>query len=158
MKRSVLPLVLFFAVLIAASVASADTFQTLDAPFTTQGTSAYGVYGNNVVGLAYASSAGGGGGGFLYNGTSYTLLNDPSATNGTVAAGIDGANIVGYYSPGVQIDGFLYNGATWTTLQDPLAAQGTFPSGISGANMGGFTRTRPRSTTAFFTTAWVTRR
>jgi hypothetical protein len=64
LNRSVLRLgvlsAVLIAVLIAASVASAGTFTTLDAPFATQGTAAYGISGNNIVGLAFGTQHGNG--------------------------------------------------------------------------------------------------
>ena len=75
------------------------TYTTLNNPLASpdgkiNGTRAYGISGNNIVG-AYLDSSGQQNG-FLYDGTSYTTLDDPLGTNGTYAQGISGNLIVGY--------------------------------------------------------------
>ncbi len=105
-------------------------------PLGVNGTAAYGIDGNNIVGSYTTSSYNTYG--FLYNGSTYTTLSDPLAVHGTVAWGISGNNIVGYYYDSSYIaHGFLYNGSTYTTLNDPLGVQGTAAYGIDGNNIVG---------------------
>ena len=103
------------------------------------GNYAYGISGNNTVGLYYWNAAVNGVNGysgFLYNGSTYTTLSDPLSVS-TSAQGIDGNNIVGYYTDSSSKNyGFLYNGSTYTTLSDPLGTK-TYGYGISGNNIVG---------------------
>jgi hypothetical protein len=105
-------------------------------PLGVNGTAAFGISGNNIVGVYLDSS--GNNNGFLYNGSTWTTLDDPLGVNGTQVLGIDGNNIVGYYidSSG-NMNGFLYNGSTYTTVDDPLGVY-TLPFGISGNNIVGY--------------------
>ena len=118
-----------------------STFAPIKAPAT-------GIDGNNIVGFGTSDT---GNVGFLYNGSTYTILNDPLATNGfglsqgTFAQGISGDNVVGYYFDASKVaHGFVYNMATnsYTTLDDPKAGtdsgDGTFAEGISGNNIVGY--------------------
>ena len=136
------------AIAVSASPVAAATFTTLDDPLASpdgkiNGTRAYGISGNNIVG-AYLDSSGQQNG-FLYDGTTYATLDAPLGTNGTYAQGISGSCIVGYYEDSSDLDhGFLYNGSTstYTTLDDPLASpdgkvNGTRAYGISGSNIVG---------------------
>jgi hypothetical protein len=94
-----------------------STYTTLINPLSIQntiqgpvpnGNYAYGISGNNTVGLYYPVAGGGGFSGFLYNGSTYTTLNDPSGNGGTYAFGISGNNIVGvYYDSSGNANGFL---------------------------------------------------
>jgi hypothetical protein len=82
---------------------------TLDAPLGTQGTSAQGIEGNNIVGFYTDSS--GTDHGFLYDNESgewTTTLDDPSAGPlGTTAIEVFGNNVVGSYTaPSGVIHGF----------------------------------------------------
>jgi len=103
------------------------------------GNYAYGISGNNTVGLYYWNApvnGVNGYSGFLYNGSTYTTLSDPLSVS-TSAQGIDGNNIVGYYNDSSFNNyGFLYNGSTYTTLADPLGTK-TYAYGISGNNIVG---------------------
>jgi len=74
-----------------------STYTTLDVPGA-NGTYAYGIDGNNIVGTWYYGEPHG----FLYNITSqaYTTLDAPDADNHTEVWGIDGNNIVGWYLTG----------------------------------------------------------
>ena len=78
-------------------------------PSATGGPYANGISGNDIVGQLYD------GGqypvGFLYDGTTYTLLNDPVAAEGSYASGISDGNIVGtYYDINGDPNGFLAEG------------------------------------------------
>lgn len=93
-------------------------FTTLDDPLGTNGTYAYGISGNDVVGFYQPS--GGPLSGFLYDGSTYTTLSDPLGTT-TAALGISGNTVVGFYSvnQGLVLGyGFTYNTSTqtYTTL------------------------------------------
>ena len=126
-----------------------STYTTLTDPLSVQSTMhgpvpngnyAYGISGNNTVGLYYWNApvnGVNGYSGFLYNGSTYTTLSDPLSVS-TSAQGIDGNNIVGYYNDSSFNNyGFLYNGSTYTTLADPLGVYGTVAQGISGNNIVG---------------------
>ena len=114
-----------------------STYTTLADPLGTK-TYAYGISGNNIVGLYMDSSFNHYG--FLYNigaGT-YTTLADPLGVYGTVAQGISGNNIVGtYFDSTGMAHGFLYNGSTYTTVDDPLGVKGTEVLGVDGNNVVG---------------------
>jgi hypothetical protein len=125
------------------------SFQTIDAPgaYSPQfyGTNANSVSGGNVVGYYYDSNFNAHG--FIFNGTTYTILDDPNAAeihgSGTAATGISDGNIVGWYlgngnSPPQQ--GFLYNLATssYSTLNDPAGVFGTVLMGVSDGNIVGW--------------------
>jgi len=125
-----------------------STYTTLTDPLSVQSTMhgpvpngnyAYGISGNNTVGLYYWNApvnGVNGYSGFLYNGSTYTTLSDPLSVS-TSAQGIDGNNIVGYYNDSSFNNyGFLYNGSTYTTLADPLGTK-TYAYGISGNNIVG---------------------
>jgi hypothetical protein len=91
-------------------------------------TEAYGIDGNNIVGVSTL-------GAFLYDGSTWTILDMPNVGSET-AYGIYGSNIVGCYFAGSTWHGFLYNGSNWTTL-DMLGADGTIAYGIDGNNIVG---------------------
>jgi hypothetical protein len=103
-------------------------------PFAVNGTQAYGISGNNVVGTYTDSSNVLHG--FLFNGSSYETIDDPLRVGGTVATGIFGSTIVGYYVDAAAYrHGFMYNGSSFTTVNAPQAAAngtGTQIWGISG--------------------------
>jgi len=128
-----------------------STYTTLTDPLSVQSTMhgpvpngnyAYGISGNNTVGLYYWNApvnGVNGYSGFLYNGSTYTTLADPLGTK-TYAYGISGNNIVGLYmDSSFNHYGFLYNigAGTYTTLADPLGVYGTVAQGISGNNIVG---------------------
>ena len=126
-----------------------STYTTLTDPLSVQSTMhgpvpngnyAYGISGNNTVGLYYWNApvnGVNGYSGFLYNGSTYTTLSDPLSIS-TSAQGIDGNNIVGYYQDSSFNNyGFLYNGSTYTTVDDPLGVKGTEVLGVDGNNVVG---------------------
>jgi len=86
-----------------------QVYRTLSVPGSVL-TVAAGIDGNNIVGW-YGSGA------FLYDGSSYTLLNAPpgSVAGQFVAYGISGNNIVGYYEP----VGNGYQGYLATPIPEP---------------------------------------
>jgi len=89
-----------------------------------------GIDGDNIVGEYHGPM--GFPRGFLFDGTTWTILNMPGAT-GTSAYGIDGGNIVGQYD---GTHGFLYNDTTWTILDMP-GADRTWAYSIDGENIVG---------------------
>ena len=117
--------------LVATHARAQYNFIPIDDPSATEGTTPFGIDGNNIVGNYQNSS---GIFGFLYNGSSYTTLTFPSSLD-TIASGISGNNIVGYYNQ----NGFIYNisTASFTTLNNPAGANGITPGGISGNNIVG---------------------
>ena len=129
-----------------------STFTSLTDPlagsnhkYTIQGTAAYGISGNSIVGdYIDANDVYHG---FIYNieTQAFTTLDDPSAAGsfGTVATGISGNNIVGIYYVSLGGDesamhGFLYDGSAWTTIDDPNAVGATYVTGISGNTIVGY--------------------
>jgi hypothetical protein len=123
-------------------VFNGSTYSQIDDPlaggttvaFEVNGTQAYGISGNNVVGTYTDSSNVLHG--FLFNGSSYQTIDDPQGVGGTVATGVFGNTIVGYYMDASSYrHGFIYNGSSFTTLNAPQAAAsgtGTQIWGISG--------------------------
>jgi len=97
--------------------------------------------------------------GFLYDGSSWTILDASNAPVLPVSfvvkvQGISGTNIVGYGydSSGVAQNvpvGFLYDPDTWTTLKVPGAA-GTFAEGVAGVNVVGYYQDTSGFTHGFF--------
>ena len=114
------------AALIAAGITAQAqyTYTTLDDPSGHH--MAQGISGTNIVGY-YLGHQRQHFHGFLYNGSTWTMLDDPLADSGfaigTEALGISGTNIVGFYQDINGIShGFLHNGilkSNWTTLDDP---------------------------------------
>jgi hypothetical protein len=83
---------------------STNTYTTLDDPLATNGTTAYGIDGSNIVG----EYIGGNNSyeGFLYNGSTYTTFDDSLAVD-TTLTDISGNNVVGYISGGgIGTEGF----------------------------------------------------
>ena len=97
-----------------------DPLEGMPSQSVSGGTTPFGISGNNVVGTF--DDASNNQHGFLYNGSTWTLLDDPSSNNpsgGTIATGISGNLISGdYYTNGADAHGFLYNtvSKTWQTL------------------------------------------
>src|SRR6266404_4769408 len=87
------------------------TYTTIDDPFGTVGTQAYGINSAGQIVGYYADSLQNEHG-FLYSGGTYTTLDDPSASGRTVATGINGkGQIVGYYTDSSpQNHGFFLSG------------------------------------------------
>ena len=119
-----------------------STYTTLDVPSAAPygNTMAYGISGNNVVGVYGDVSQICHG--FIYNGSTYTTLDDPletgtSAGSGTYAYGISGNEVVGFYYNGGNEYAYLYNGSTYTTLNGPSGAFNTLACGISGNDIVG---------------------
>ena len=82
------------------------------------GTAASGIDGDNIVGsIVTMDSSGMHDQGFLYDGSTWTLLDMPGADS-TMPYVIDGDNIVGAYQVGSNINFFLYDGLTWKTLDN----------------------------------------
>ena len=105
-------------------------------------TTAYGISGNNIVGVYKDSNNQHG---FLYNMTtlSYASLDDPFANasqGGTYALCIS-SNVIGgfYYDSGGHTHGFIYDMTTtkYTTVDYPLAVS-TQVGGVDGANIVGY--------------------
>src|SRR5438309_1498421 len=99
------------------------SFTTINEPFATGTTSAYGINASGQIVGQYHDA--GGDHGFLYSGATYATLNDPLGANGTYAEGInDAGQIVGYYIDGnFTQHGFLYSGGVFTTLDHPLGTK-----------------------------------
>ena len=147
---------------------SGTTYTNLDDPLGTplpngngEGTWAFGIDGNNIVGCYVDSDAQCHG--FLYDirTQGFTTIDNPLSSNvpdgtawgancGTFLLGISGSNAVGYYTDanGYQ-HGFLYDmqSQVYTTLDDPYAADvyydqsgntGTQACGISGSDVVGY--------------------
>jgi len=94
-------LVILLGFLVSTSSLEAQyNYITLKVPSGGQ-TLAYGISDGNIVGYTTMRSISYG---FIYNGSSYTLL-----PGGTFALGIDGENVVGTYSSGTGSGGFVYN-------------------------------------------------
>jgi hypothetical protein len=132
-----------------------STYSTLgNLPNTTGTTIPFGIDGNQIVGTYIAPD--GNAEGYVYNGTTYTIIQDPmaayitSGTNsnqqsGTEVSGISGNNIVGLYTDGSGLmHGFLYNGTNYVTIDDPNEAPGGLEevSGVDGNNLVGYDETR----------------
>jgi hypothetical protein len=124
-------------VLFGTGYVKAGTWTTIDCPdIGTTNTTLYGIDGGNIVGCSSNSATSYG---FLYNGTSWTLIqNGVSKTNPwgneTYPWGIDGSNIVGYYDNG-DMHGFRYNGSMWITLNFVASDKRAYD--ISGSNIVG---------------------
>jgi hypothetical protein len=97
------------------------------------GVQAYGVDGNNIVGVSNTS-------GFLYDGSTWVTFSMPGSQI-TTAQDIYGDYIVGGYtnfSNGYMYEhGFLLNGSNWTILDVPGALD-TRATGIDGNHIVGF--------------------
>lgn len=98
------------------------------------GTRAYGISGNTVVGV-YQNATGTHG--FTYIAGAYTTLDDPNAVLGlTSPHGVSGNEVVGWFTNSNSVtQGFIYDIPTssYTTLADPAALTGnTYAYGISG--------------------------
>ena len=122
-------------VLLLATPAVQAQYQTLDDPLATSssgnGTLAFGISGNNIVG-GYESDYDNG---FLYNGSTYTNI-DVANYGWTIATGISGGNIVGWYTDGAEAHGFLYAKGNFTTLDEPNAAAVENPTSIPPGGYG----------------------
>jgi hypothetical protein len=116
--------------LFATSSLRAATLQLLS-PFGSSFGQAYGVDGQNVVGIASLLHTG-----FLYDGHTYTEIKPPGGAE-TQARGISGNKIVGNYDDSNGTHAFLFDGANYTKLDDPLAVI-TVASGISGNKIVGW--------------------
>jgi hypothetical protein len=89
-----------------------------------------GISGNTLVGSQGLQ-------GFVYNGSSFTLLNVPSATR-TEALAVSGSEVVGDYVDRAGIfHGFVYNGSSYQTLDDPLGPYSNSAKGVSGTTVVG---------------------
>jgi hypothetical protein len=100
----------------------------LDAPGASW-TEIRGIDGENFVGHA-SNNNDAWGSGFLYDGTSWTMLNTGEVWD------IDGGNLVGSYGDASGTHGFLYDGTSRTTLNFP-GADYTIIHGIDGGNIVG---------------------
>ena len=100
-----------------------------------QGTAATGINNaGNVVGF-YTDSLGNSHG-FLFDGSTYHMIDDPLGAGGTFAYGInDLGDIVGlYFDASSNAHGFLYDGVDYSTIDDP---NGSLWSEIDGINDSG---------------------
>ena len=116
--------------------------------YGTEDSFANGISGNNVIG-SFREAALNSDFGYLYNGSSYTLLSPVSFSDPDFfwsdANGISGNNIVGNYAGWDGFfHGYLYNGSSYTMIDDPSAVSigsqnnvGTFANGIDGNNIVG---------------------
>jgi hypothetical protein len=120
------------------------TYTTISVPGAAD-TWVYGVLGNSIVGSDFVitSSSGGTMTGhyqdFIYDGSTYTILNVPGGSGypGAGASGISGNNIVGTYDGG-NYYGFVYNGGAYTTLNvTGETFNNTWAYGISGNDIVG---------------------
>ncbi len=114
-------------------------------------TEAYGTDGGNIVGVAittvnYANPHNHG---FLYDGSTWTLLDAPGS-RWTEAYDINGKNIIGAYDTGTHHSGFLYNGSTWTDIPIAYGISGNKIVGYDGTwgNYQGFVYTIPEPASA----------
>jgi hypothetical protein len=105
-------------------------------------TEAYGIDGDNIVGVAINAMENPiHNRGFLYDGSTWTILDAPGST-WTEAYGIDGSNVVGLYRSGTHYYNFLYDGSTWTTLDFGGIAYDIDGSSIVGSiNVGKYSGT-----------------
>ena len=130
-----LVLAMAFAV---ATRAQTITYTSIDEPLGADGTSAYGISGNKIVGAYYDTNFTSHG--FIYDGTNFTTL-DPANSELTYARGTDGHRVVGYFVTVTGSHGFVWDGANYTTLNEPEAS-GTSPVtsayGIDGTNIVGY--------------------
>ena len=94
---------------------------------------ALGIYGNKIVGTCSDSS--GRYRGYIYDGSTWTIINAPGASDTWVCDTYD-KSTVGYDYLSGNVHGFIYNGSQWQTLDKPGAGQ-TFPNGIDGSNIVG---------------------
>jgi len=118
--------------LFSVNYAMAGTWETLQVPGAiTNYSHATGVDGGNIVGWYQDTS--GNGHGFLYDGSSWKILNAFSSP-WTQALGISGNNIVGACGLG----GFLYNGTNYQILNIPGSTHITkYATDIDGSNIVG---------------------
>ena len=123
----------FFAVAIAARLAGAAVFTTLDFPGG-QNTNVAGFSGGKIVGY-YTDSSSGLNHGFVYDGSTYTSFDHPSGDQGTELHGIDGNTLLGFYNNSTA---FLYDGSTYTDIGGPPGALIARVSGIHGNQFAGF--------------------
>jgi len=124
----------------AAFTAQAQyTITTLDVPGNPY-TTPHGISGNNIAGItsdAFLNQSG-----FIYNGSSYTLLTCPLGDY-TSIFGISGNSVVGTYvdaTDGYATKGFIYDGTTYTTLDIP-GSTSSGPLGISADGIVGYYNT-----------------
>lgn len=117
---------MLFAFVIAAQARAQLTYVTLDHPLARAGgTVPYGVDGNRVVGTFL--DAAGTSHAFVYDGTTWTVLDHPSAATprGTAGYGVADGLICGTYVDSAgRVHGFVFDGANWTTLDHPPIALG----------------------------------
>jgi hypothetical protein len=78
--------------------------------------------------------------GFIFNGTTWTVLSDPASTGLTTANGISGNTVSGSYYDSAGAHGFLYDIPTsqYTTFDDPAGSNDTKISTIVGNEIVGF--------------------
>jgi hypothetical protein len=122
-----------------AFVYDGNVFTSVDHPLTSplffNGSEAWGISGNKIVGYYMDDSAVTHG--FVFDGAGFTTLNTPFSQH-TVVTGIDGNIIVGNYQVGNGEHGFVYDGATYTTLDHPLGTNVTELLGIYGDQIVGW--------------------
>jgi len=120
-------------------------YTTLDDPFATHGTLAYGINGAGQIVGFYLDDFMSGEHGFLLSGGDYTTL-DTLAPGGTQAFGINAAGaIVGSFSDAIGSHGFLLGGGAYTALNGTIAAVGINGAGqIVGYSTSSHPGIRPR--------------
>ena len=73
--------------------------------------------------------------GFIYDGSTYTVINDPNATNGTVVNGInDLGQLVGSYSNSTGTHGFLATPVSAVPIPTTILLFGSALIGLMGFN------------------------
>jgi hypothetical protein len=152
-------------VLFSMGYTKAGTWTTLDCPYGSYNvsTQATGISGNNIVGVSGEYGWWGSSRGFLYDGTTWTILGMPGSFS-TWTTAISGDNIVGGYNTSLSSGwrdtrGFLYNITynTWTPLDYPGGSV-TSITGISGSNIVGSYLDNNGSTHGFLSNGetWMT--
>jgi len=81
--------------------------------------------------------------GYIYDGSTTTILEDPKAASsfgiGTIPRAISGGTVVGYYQSGTGIDayhGFVYKNGAFTTIDVPGEVD-AMPTGLDGTAVAG---------------------
>jgi len=108
------------------------SWKQLDDPLARDGTFAYGISGNKIVGY-YRLLGESRVHAFVYDGVTYSTLTNPSfPSREVIPYAISGNKIVGANNS-APFGSFLFDGTNWTDLNDPQALNGaTFAQGIDG--------------------------